>query len=200
MRFFIMKSTKISSDKIKELRKDYLSGLPLKELRIKHTILDNRTIKKYLSDLLPDLSDFRVISVYKACGNLDGAAKILGISRTAVWRRLTKNNIEVGSGSKDWKKLYNTIRARATRSLWRKNILERDNYRCVNCGKDSCIVHHVTKLSNIRDSVLKNYPDVNPLNSYQELRKFTDLVMEAHNEIGGITLCNVCHDLEHSKK
>lgn len=204
--FFIMKKysigdyNKLSTVVVEGIRKDYSLGLSFKEIKTKYNILDNRTLKKYLSDLLPNLSDERLISVYQACGCLNSTAKILGISRTAVWRRLKKGNIEIGSGSKTWKKVYSTLRARVVRSKWRKGILERDNYKCVKCSLESRIVHHITKLSDIRDLILKNNPHINPLNSYKELRLFTDLVMKVHDEIEGITLCNTCHNLEHSKQ
>lgn len=190
---------RLSPNIVQKLRTDYSSGVSVKDLKVKYNILDNRTLKKYLADLLPDLSSEKIIAIYQACGSLKSTAKILGISRTAVWRRLQKHSIKVGSGSTSWKKLYSALRARVTRSKWRKDILTRDSNKCIRCSVESCTVHHLTKLSAIRDKVLRENPLINPLNSYQELRQFTDLVMEAHCNVEGITLCSKCHDLEHSK-
>lgn len=183
--------------KIKEL---YQQGKSISE--IEQLIgYSYRTIVKYIPNRRshsPKTED--VVNTYRINGTLDGTAKLLGYSTTAIWRHLKKAKIEVGNGAKDSKRLYSALRARTTKSKWRKNILERDNYKCIRCGKDSKTVHHIDKLSVIRDRVFMKNPNINPLRSYKELRIFTDAVMAEHKEENGVVLCNNCHDKEHSNK
>lgn len=158
-----------------------------------------RTIKKQILDLTkPKVPVDQVIKVYSVCGSLKKTGRIVALSTTQVWRILTKAGVPIGK-SRSWKRLYGALRARVGRSEWRKRILERDNYCCVRCGHPSNIVHHKTKLSDIRDQVMVENIELNPLESFRDLRKFTDLVLEKHEYIDGEVLCSRCHNLEHSK-
>lgn len=158
-----------------------------------------RTVRKNIPDLVkPKVPVEQVIKVYSVCGSLKKTGRIVALSTTQVWRILTKSGVPVGK-NRSWKRLYGTLRARVSRSEWRKGILERDNYCCVRCGNPSKTVHHKTKLADIRDEVMFENSELNPLESFQDLRKFTDLVMEKHNTVEGEVLCSKCHDLEHSK-
>ncbi len=159
------------------------------------------TIIKYVRDLRVVKLDPRVVGrVYRVNGTLQGTAKALGISTTTVWRHLQKCGIKVGNGAVDSVRLYRTLRARVSRSDWRQRILDRDNRLCTKCNTPSITVHHITKLSEIRDYVLLANPSLNPFGSFRDLREFTDAVMMAHDTVDGIVLCNRCHDLEHSSK
>lgn len=164
--------------------------------------LDNRTVKKYLGNEYLDEStpDSKIVELYELTGDLSRVSDIIGFSRVTVWRALQRKGVKVGKGSNSWKRLYSTIRQRVTKSNWRKNILERDNYTCQKCGEKSKTVHHLTKLSDIRDKILKMYPDINPFLNYQEMTRFSNLVLKEHDNVEGITLCSKCHELEHSKK
>lgn len=157
----------------------------------------HQTIKKYIDNTKFKIKDERVVEIYEICGSLERTGKILGLSSTSVWRRLQKLNVVVGQGSKSWKRLYLTLRRRVSKSNWRKEVLVKFNNQC-DCGKISNIVHHIKKLSDLRDEVIKNYPHINPFESYQKLRQFTDLVMSLHSIDDGIVLCKDCHEKEHS--
>ncbi len=158
-----------------------------------------RTIKRYANAPNRQKTDRnRVAELYKATGRLSDVAEILSVSTTTVWRALKEIGINIGPGSKTWKRLYKTLRQRVYKSDWRASILERDGHRCQKCGESSEHVHHEIHLAQIRNNVLKNHPELNPLDSYQELRKFTDLVMYAHKDVPGIVVCSKCHDNIHS--
>ncbi len=159
-----------------------------------------RTVVKYIIRNKKIINDNDIIKYYNLTGSLKRVAKIMNISTTTIWRHLTAQNIQVGKGIKNWRRLYNTLRRRVSKSQWRAHILERDNFKCVKCFEPSNTVHHIIKLSDLRDQVLKENPDIDPYNSFQELRKFTDLVMSLHDTEQGIILCSKCHEEEHSKK
>jgi predicted DNA-binding transcriptional regulator AlpA len=108
-----------------------------------------RTIIKYI-DRSTFPKDEEIIRIYFITGRLEKVAELLNISKTTVWRRLIKNKTQVGKGSPTWKSLYKTLRARVSRSEWRKKILIRDNYSCVVCSKPAKNVHHLKKLSDVR--------------------------------------------------
>lgn len=160
-----------------------------------------RTVVRYLHNKPPQrkCDPLEVAKVYNITGTLERTAKILNISRVTVWRNLKSQNINVGKGSSNWKKLYHTLRGRVSKSKWRQSILEKYNHKCAVCLNSSNIVHHIIKLSDLRDKVIKDYPHINPFGSYKELRYFTNLVMDLHTIEGGVVLCHQCHELEHYK-
>lgn len=160
-----------------------------------------RTVRRYANAPAKQKTDrTRVADLYRATGRLSDVAEILGVSTTTVWRALKGLDIVVGPNSRTWERLYRTLRQRVYKSDWRAAILERDGHLCKKCGQASENVHHEIHLSQIRNSVLRDHPDLNPLGSYQELRKFTDLVMAAHIDIPGVVLCSDCHDQIHSNR
>ena len=187
----------ISPNKIPIIRNHYQNGLSIESIS-NIMNLNFRTVKKHIIDLIPEkTSHDRVIEVYLASGSLKDTGNITGYSPTTVWRILTKHRIPVGNGTSSWKRLYHTLRRRVSNSQWRKSILIRDNFTCQKCYVHSNIVHHKTKLSEIRNQILKENPSIDPFRSYKELREFTDLVLKKHNEIEGIVLCGKCHDVIH---
>jgi hypothetical protein len=168
----------------------------------RETGCNSKTVKKYLYDILIKKvapTDVAVAAIYSLNGTLGGTASALGISKTTTWRRLQKMGIHVGGGSRDSRRLYQTLRKRVTDSEWRASILQRDRYRCVMCGVPSKVVHHKKKLSIIRDEVFLR-TGINPFESFQNLRRFTDSVMKAHDGVDGETLCNRCHERVHSSQ
>lgn len=191
---------KLNEEKQQLIRQTY-SELKSVEATIKKLGFNYRTIIKYLDEkpVHRKCDPHEVARVYQITGSLKRVANILAISPTTVWRNLKSQNIPVGQGTNNWKRLYLTLRRRVSKSKWRQHILERDNYSCTKCGEKSSTVHHIIKLSDLRDKIVKNYPHINPFNSFTELRQFTDLVMELHNTNDGIVLCNKCHDKEHTK-
>lgn len=162
--------------------------------------LNYRTVAKYLKNKPQQrkCNPQDAIKIYDLTGSLMRTAKILNVSSTTVWRNLKSQNVIVGGGSKNWKRLYLTLRRRVSKSQWRKDILEKYSYKCNSCQSPSNIVHHIKKLSDLRDEIIKNYPQINPFNSFKELRQFTDLVMNLHHQDEGVVLCRDCHEKEHS--
>lgn len=188
------------SNEQQKLIKNTFDRLQSIEETIKELGFNYRTIIKYINRTAKQKCDFtETIRVYQIVGLLNRTAKILGFSRSTIWRVLKSQNIDVGKGSSTWKRLYLTLRRRVSKSQWRKDILERDNYQCIICNNPSKTVHHIKKLSDLRDEIVKNYPHINPFNSFQELRAFTDLVMALHINEDGAVLCKDCHEKEHSK-
>ena len=110
-----------------------------------------------------------VVRIYLIVGSLARVSKLLNISKVTVWRNLKTESINVGSKSLSWKKLYNTLRGRVTTSNWRKNILKKYHNQCAICKTPSNIVHHIKKLSNLRDEIVKLHPEINPFNSYKKI-------------------------------
>lgn len=163
--------------------------------------LNYRTVCKYI-DNKPSkrkCNPKEAVRIYSIVGSLARVAKILNISKVTAWRNLKSEGIVIGTGAKSWRRLYSTLRRRVTKSQWRKDILQKYDYKCAICKAETNIVHHSKKLSDLRDEVVQFHPDINPFNSYAELRQFTDLVMMSHKIEEGIVLCRVCHENEHSK-
>lgn len=157
----------------------------------------NTTVVKYVRDLFPvRASDDEVVRVFRLTGNLRRAGGLLQLSATTVWRRLQRAGVEVGTGARDSRRLYKTLRRRVSRSAWRQQVLARDQACCRECGAPSTTVHHVKRLSVIRDEIARE-TGINPFQSYQDLRAFTDAVMAAHRPEDGVVLCTTCHDTGH---
>lgn len=184
-----------------KLIQDTYNKLQSIEATIKELGFNYRTIAKYIHKRpgVRKCDPIEVARVYQVVGSLKRTAKILDISTTTVWRNLKTQNIHVGGGASNWRRLYATLRRRVTTSQWRKDILERDDYKCIKCGEPSNTVHHIKRLADLRDQIVRTYPTINPFNSFGELRQFTDLVMSLHDTKDGIVLCYKCHDKEHSK-
>lgn len=189
----------LTREEIEEVKNLFLEGKSLGDLK-KLLGYDYRTIKKYLGELYQEIKidDEQIVKVYNITGCLNRTSTIIGLSRVTIYRRLIKNNIGVGLKVTS-KRLYNTLRKRVSDSEWRRAILERDNKSCVRCSKPSIIVHHVIKLSDLRDKVIKENPELNPFENRKNLSKFLDIIMSMHNLEDGITLCSLCHDREHTK-
>lgn len=193
----------LSHDKIYEIIKTFEKLQNISSVQ-KKLGYNYRTIIKYLPErksqfLSKKCSIERIIELYNLTGSLTRVAIILETSKTSVWRLLAKNNIKLCKGTASWKRLYLTLRRRVSKSEWRQNVLKKYDNKCSICKIDSQTVHHIKKLSDLRDQVLREYPLLNPYRSYSELRKFTDIVMELHKIEDGIVLCTKCHELVHSK-
>lgn len=190
----------LKPEEISEMLYLFKNGSTIGDIKNKFKY-DYRTIKKYLGDLYKKVTikDEDVIRVYSITGCLKRSAEILGVSSTTIWRRLVKNNTPIGKIVTQ-KRLYRTLRARVTRSTWREKILERDDYKCVKCKTPSTIVHHIKKLSDLRDSVIAEYPQIDPFYDRRSLILFLNLVMGKHEIDYGEVLCKMCHDNEHKNR
>lgn len=191
---------KLSEDNQKLIQNTY-QRLGTIEATIEELGFNYRTIVKYLPNKpgKRKCDPLEAVRAYQITGSLKRTAKILGVSTTTIWRNIKSQNISVGKGTTNWKRLYLTLRGRVSKSKWRQSVLEKYNYACVFCGGASRTVHHLRKLSDLRDEIVKNYPYINPFNSFEELRQFTDLVMGLHKIEEGVVLCSACHDKEHTK-
>lgn len=182
---------------IAKLRFHYNTGISIAKLH-ESTGYSAKTIHKYVRDLVKKTDDERISIVYKATGNIYRTAPICGVSYSTISRALHRIGTPIlHKKEKNWRRLYHTLRARASKSQWRKAILNRDNFCCISCHNSSNIVHHKIPLAQLRDDVLREYPAIDPFRSFEELRKFTDLVMDRHITDNGYILCRDCHETTH---
>lgn len=87
------------------------------------------------------------------------------------------------------------------RPVWGKPIMKRDNYTCQKCGKrgGDLHVHHLRFLTQIRDDVLREHPELD-LDIPSDKRRAAILIVAEHNLNDGVTLCPDCHKAIHSEK
>jgi len=83
-------------------------------------------------------------------------------------------------------------------TAWSKYVFQRDDYTCRLCGKrgGKLVVHHIRTFVEIRDTVLKNNPNLS-IDNYEDRDKIADLVIDTHELKDGITLCRSCHKKHH---
>jgi 5-methylcytosine-specific restriction endonuclease McrA len=74
------------------------------------------------------------------------------------------------------------IRRMGRYEKWRHEVLERDDYKCTNCGsEDNLQIHHIKELY----LIIQEYKD-----KYNKLNVDDDIFYNVDN---GITLCRKCH-------
>lgn len=84
-----------------------------------------------------------------------------------------------------YKKISHYLRSSKEYEKWRKDVFARDNYKCVDCGKEhDSHAHHIQELHKICNNCNMNIDDI--------------LKSEEFNDINnGITLCGECHNKRH---
>ena len=102
-----------------------------------------------------------------------------------------------GSASPRWKggvaPLRDLLAYRCMKEL-RPMILERDGYRCSMCNGEASTIHHIVRLADIKDRIIKENPN---LSLKDDVGLLSDLVMKAHDREKVISLCKVCHKRIH---
>lgn len=76
---------------------------------------------------------------------------------------------------------------------WYKHIFERDNYKCVLCGKkDKIDAHHLIPISHIIKEILSEHPEL--ITKTQQIEFLCNHPKIQDTELkNGITLCRICH-------
>ncbi len=108
-----------------------------------------------------------------------------------------------GENNSQWKggvsSLYKIIQ-RNLWSVWKKPILERDEFKCGVCGsKKQLEVHHLRYLVGIRDEVIAENPDLDIVD-YDSRAKLAAIIVGRHTLQDGTTLCHSCHITYHVEK
>lgn len=77
---------------------------------------------------------------------------------------------------------------------WKKQIKQRDNFKCVLCGSITSLeVHHIVPLFDIATRAGINLSKINRLNWKKSIHR----VINAHTITDGVTLCHLCHKFLH---
>jgi 5-methylcytosine-specific restriction endonuclease McrA len=93
--------------------------------------------------------------------------------------------------------LYRVIQHRLWKS-WKIEVLKRDDFKCQDCGEHQHLeVHHTRKFVLIREGVLREHPELSPIEDKYVL---ADLIVAEHRLEDGITLCYNCHKARHFEK
>ncbi len=81
---------------------------------------------------------------------------------------------------------------------WRKQVFQRDNYTCQECGKKGTLnVHHIKKFSKILKEFLEFHNNLNPIKDKYELLELSKEWQEFWQIDNGQTLCEKCHSKIH---
>jgi hypothetical protein len=123
------------------------------------------------------------------------------IVRKAVRCQLCNLKTRRGENHNFWKggvtDLYRVIQHRLWKS-WKIEVLKRDDFKCQDCGEHQHLeVHHTRKFVLIREGVLREHPELSPIDDKYVL---ADLIVAEHRLEDGITLCNTCHRMRHFEK
>jgi 5-methylcytosine-specific restriction endonuclease McrA len=123
------------------------------------------------------------------------------IVRKAVRCQLCNLKTRRGENHNFWKggvsDLYRVIYHRLWKS-WKIKVLKRDDFRCQDCGEHQHLeVHHIRKFVLIREGVLREHPELSPIEDKYVL---ADLIVAEHRLEDGITLCYNCHKDRHFEK
>ena len=123
------------------------------------------------------------------------------IVRKAVRCQLCNLKTRRGENHNFWKggvsDLYRVIQHRLWKS-WKIEVLKRDDFKCQDCGEHQHLeVHHTRKFVLIREGVLREHPELSPIEDKYVL---ADLIVAEHRLEDGITLCYNCHKARHFEK
>lgn len=84
-------------------------------------------------------------------------------------------------------------------SSWVRPIMERDNFKCQNCGtKRDLEVHHIKPFRMILlEASQKEHLNLNDFHSFtdEEFERLRNTIVEMHTLNDGITLCKNCHKM-----
>ena len=117
----------------------------------------------------------------------------------------TKHRMSLSrKGKKHWNwqggksPLFKLIKSLQEYKNWRKNIFERDNYICQNCGLGGSGVylhphHNIKRFSVILYEFLKQYSQFSPMEDKETLIKLATTYEPFWDINNGITLCYKCH-------
>lgn len=108
---------------------------------------------------------------------------------------LSGKNHYLYKGNREFKKycrdiLYNS---------WTKDVLKRDNFKCVVCGSNKDLqVHHIRPLRDIIKLVFEKHGlnSNKPLFEYENefFKQLAEEVVSEHKLKDGVTLCKFCHE------
>jgi hypothetical protein len=86
--------------------------------------------------------------------------------------------------------------------LWRKEVFERDNYTCYECGKMGVylVAHHIKSFSKIMDDFLKKHSTLSPIKDRDVLIDLANKYDPFWDIDNGVTYCKNCHAKIEAKK
>ncbi len=93
--------------------------------------------------------------------------------------------------------LAGLIRNSPEGKIWKKQVFQRDNYTCQECGQrgGNLAAHHIKEFSKIFHSFLQKYPQFNPIKDKYILLELAKTHLLFWDLTNGVTLCEKCHDL-----
>lgn len=99
--------------------------------------------------------------------------------KSAQWKGGTANHIL-------------NIRGFSSYEKWRMEVFKRDNFKCQRCGRKGIYLnaHHIKYISEIVSEMIHAFPLLNPQHIARDYGPLWDIS-------NGITLCTICHKLEH---
>jgi hypothetical protein len=125
--------------------------------------------------------------------------KKISASQPFKGKRNTAHSLRMlGKKNPAWKggikTLTSSIRELPENIYWKKKVLKKDGYRCVECfSKENLHVDHIKQFSIIFKEFLETYDQFSPLEDKETLIRLAMKYKDFFDVYNGQTLCKECH-------
>jgi len=173
----------------------------------KHPLLGTAQPKPKCIDCNVQLKELHSTRCYPCAGKYKWENGTFDTMAEKVSKTLSGHSTEYNKGNKHyrWKggitTLHIMIRNLIESREWKKQVFARDGYRCQECFKTGNLeAHHIKEFSEILKDFLQEYNQFSPIEDKEILVRLAIKYQPFWDVNNGMTHCDNCHTLHHSKK